>query len=210
MACRWWRSSRTTPSVSPDVGREASPDILKLYRETGAMREGHFLLASGQHTRYFFQSATVMQYPESAASLGEAIAGKWSDVGVDFVIGPAMGGIVLAALTAQKLGARALFAEKPSAGQGDRMFIREGMPVTPGERFLAVEDVVSTGGSVSKAIAAAERAGGICVGVSAVIDRNDGRTEFQYPYKPLTALLVEAHMPAVCPLCREGVPLEKI
>lgn len=183
-------------------------DILGLYERTGAMRTGHFLLASGGHTDRFFQSATVMQFPDIAKSLGEAIAAKWKDVRLDFVIGPAMGGVVLASVTAQCLGVRALFAEK--SGTGESMFIRPGMTVHPGERFLAVEDVVTTGGSVTKAIRAAESLGGVCVGVSSVIDRNEGETPFPYPYRPLTTLRVVTYDPAACPLCRRGAPLQKI
>ena len=182
--------------------------ILKMYEDTGAMRTGHFLLASGGHTDRFFQSATVMQFPDSARKLGECIAGLWQDVSVDFVIGPAMGGVVLAAVTAQFLGVRALFAEKDPSGSA--MFIRPGMTVRRGERFLAVEDVVTTGGSVMKAIRAAEAAGGECVGVSSVIDRNEGETPFPYEYRPLTSLRVVTFDPETCPLCRRGVPLEKI
>ncbi|HKI58835.1 MAG TPA: orotate phosphoribosyltransferase [Trueperaceae bacterium] len=186
----------------------ASMDILETYRRTGAMRTGHFLLASGGHTDRFFQSATVMQFPDAAQTLGRAIAEKWAEEAIDFVIGPAMGGVVLAAVTAQFLGVRALFAEK--AAHGESMFIRPGMTVRQGERFLAVEDVVTTGGSVTKAIRAAEAAGAVCVGVSSVIDRNDGATPFAYPYRPLATLTVITYDPEDCPLCRRGVPLEKI
>lgn len=186
----------------------ARNDILAMYEETGAMRTGHFLLASGGHTDRFFQSATVMQFPDSARRLGECIAGLWPETSVDFVIGPAMGGVVLAAITAQFLGVRALFAEKDPSGAG--MFIRPGMTVRRGERFLAVEDVVTTGGSVMKAIRAAEAEGGVCVGVSSVIDRNGGETPFPYPYRPVTSLRVVTFEPEDCPLCRRGVPLEKI
>lgn len=189
-------------------GDAETMDILETYRRTGAMRTGHFLLASGGHTDRFFQSATVMQFPDAARRLGRAIAELWSNVDIDFVIGPAMGGVVLAAVTAQFLGARALFAEKTEDGKA--MYIRPGMSVRAGERFLAVEDVVTTGGSVRKAIRAAEAAGGTCVGVSSVIDRNEGTTPFEFPYRPLTSLRVVTYDPADCPLCRRGVPLEKI
>lgn len=190
------------------TGGAGTMDILATYERTGAMRTGHFLLASGGHTDRFFQSATVMQFPDAARALGQAIAERWSSEAIDFVIGPAMGGVVLAAVTAQFLGVRALFAEK--AGDGVTMFIRPGMTVRAGERFLAVEDVVTTGASVIKAIRAAESAGAVCVGLSSVIDRNEGTTPFAYPYRPLTTLRVVTYDPDDCPLCRRGVPLEKI
>ncbi len=185
-----------------------SDEVFELYRQTGAMRQGHYLLASGGHTDVFFQSAAVMQHPDIAQRFGKAIADGWRDAAVDFVIGPAVGGILLAAVTAQHLGARALFAEK--SADPSRMLIRPGLTVNAGERFLAVEDVVTTGASVLRAIRAAEALGARCVGLGAIIDRNEGNTDVSYPYRPLASLRVEQFSADSCPLCARGVPLLKI
>ena len=128
-------------------------DVLSLYRQAGAFHEGHFLLASGRHSPYFLQSTTLLQYPQHTAVLGAALAEKLRAFSTpDFVIGPAMGGVVLAYEVARHLGTRALFAEKDGAGG---MKIREAFSVLPGQTFVAVEDVLTTGGSVLKAVRAA-------------------------------------------------------
>lgn len=135
-----------------------SLDILDLYRQAGAYHEGHFLLASGRHSPKFLQSTTVLQYPQYTEQIGRALAGALRGAGIDaqLVIGPAMGGVVLAYETARHYGTRAIFAEKD--GQGG-MKIREAFTLQPGETFVAVEDVLTTGGSVLKAVRAAEAAG---------------------------------------------------
>ena len=123
-------------------------DVLELYRSCGAYLEGHYLLASGRHSPKFLQSLKVMQHPEHADALGTALAEQFEGISVDFVIGPAMGGVVLSHTVARALGARALFAEKDGRGE---MEVRSAFGVAAGERFLAVEDVVTTGASLSKA-----------------------------------------------------------
>lgn len=182
-------------------------DVLEMYRESGALLTGHFLLKSGKHSPYFLQSAAVFQYPRHARVLGEALARRFADLEVDFVIGPAIGGVILAYVVAEGLGARALFAEKDGKGG---MFIRPGLVVGPGERFLAVEDVVTTGGSVRRAIEAAEARGAELVGVGAVVDRSQHPLDFGVPFRALARFPVEAYDPAECPLCRRGEPLMKV
>lgn len=147
-------------------------DVLELYRQAGAFHEGRFLLASGRHSPYFFQSTTLLQYPQYTSQLGAALAQQLRerDIAPNFVIGPAMGGVVLAYEVARNLeaGTRALFAEKD--GQGG-MQIRSAFTVKPGQTFVAVEDVLTTGGSVLKAVKAAEAYGANCVGIACIIDR---------------------------------------
>ncbi|BDG17085.1 orotate phosphoribosyltransferase [Thermus brockianus] len=182
-------------------------EVLDLYRRTGALLEGHFLLRSGVHSPLFLQSAALLQHPLYAEAVGEALGKLFEDEKVDFVIGPAMGGVILAFVVARALGARALFAEKD--GQGG-MTIRKGLTLNPGERFLAVEDVVTTGESVRKAIRAAEARGAVCVGVGAIVDRSGGQAAFGVPFRALARLQVPQYPPEACPLCREGVPLEEV
>ncbi len=182
-------------------------DVLQMYRETGALLEGHFLLRSGWHSPRFLQSATLMQHPLYAEAVGEGIAGLFEDLDVDFVIGPAMGGVVLAFVTAKHLGSRALFAEKDPQGG---MYVREGLTIRPGERFLAVEDVITSGGSVRRAIAAAQAKGAECVAVGAIVDRSGGQAGFGVPLRALTTLEFPTYDGADCPLCRAGVPLQEV
>lgn len=178
-----------------------------MYRETGALLEGHFLLRSGRHSPKFLQSTTLMQHPLYAEAMGEGIAGLFEDLDVDFVIGPAMGGVVLAFVTAKHLGTRALFAEKEPQGG---MYVREGLTIHPGEKFLAVEDVITTGGSVQRAIAAARAKGAECIAVGAIVDRSGGQADFGVPFRALTTLEFPTYDPADCPLCKAGVPLQEV
>ncbi|RDI95309.1 orotate phosphoribosyltransferase [Meiothermus sp. QL-1] len=182
-------------------------DVLELYRKTGALLEGHFLLRSGRHSPRFLQSTTLLQHPLYAEAVGQALAGLFEELSVDFVVGPAMGGVVLAFVTAKALGARALFAEKDGMGG---MRVREGLTIHPGERFLAVEDVVTTGASVQQAIRAAEAKGARCVAVGAIVDRSGGRAEFGVPFRALLELDFPTYAPASCPLCQRGIPLEEV
>ena len=178
-------------------------DILNVYRETGAYLEGHFLLASGRHSPKFLQSTTVLQYPQHAETIGAALAEKLEDTNPAFVIGPAMGGVVLAHTVAKALGCRALFAEKDGAGG---MKVREAFHIDEGEPFVAVEDVVTTGGSLRKAIAAAEAEGGSCVSVGCIVDRGTSEMELV----SLEHLSFSTYPADACPLCAEGVPLEDV
>lgn len=182
-------------------------DVLSLYRDAGAYLEGHFLLASGRHSEAFLQSTTLFQFPQHVEAVGAALAETFADVDAAFVIGPAMGGVVLAHTVARALGTRALFAEKDNRGQ---MMLREAFEVVPGERFIAVEDVMTTGGSLKKAIAAAEARGGVCVGVGCVIDR--GLAEFSAGLEPraLARLDISTYPPDNCPLCDQNIPLEDV
>jgi orotate phosphoribosyltransferase len=159
------------------------------------------------HSPLFLQSAALLQHPLYAEAVGEALGRLFEDQGVDFVIGPAIGGVVLSFVVARALGARALFAEKD--GQGG-MFIRKGLLVNPKDRFLAVEDVVTTGESVRRAIRAAEARGAVLVGVGALVDRSGGQAEFGVPFRALARLEVPQYAPEACPLCRAGLPLEEV
>lgn len=171
------------------------------------MLEGHFLLRSGRHSPKFLQSTTLLQHPIYAEAVGQALGELFEDLKIDFVIGPAMGGVVLAFVTAKALGVRALFAEKDGEGG---MRVREGLTIQPGDSFLAVEDVLTTGGSVQRAIQAAEALGAKCVAVGAIVDRSGGRAEFGVPYRSLTRLDFPTYAPDSCPLCQRGVPLQEV
>lgn len=181
-------------------------DVLNLYKETGAYLEGHFLLASGRHSPKFLQSTTVLQYPQHAESIGAALARKLAetlDGAPAFALGPALGGVVLAHTVAKELGCRALFAEKDGAGG---MKIREAFDIAGGETFVAVEDVVTTGGSLQRSISAAEAEGGTCVGVGCIIDRGTS----DMTLTALETLSFPTYPADDCPLCAQGVPLEDI
>lgn len=182
-------------------------DVLALYRAAGAYLEGHFLLASGRHAPKFLQSTTVLQHPEHAERIGRGLADLYAGERPDFVIGPAMGGVVLAFVVAKAFACRALFAEKDGSGG---MVVREALTVRSGERFLAVEDVATTGGSLLQAAAAAEARGGLCLGVGLIVDRGQARFPAGLSVRSLVRLEFESYPANDCPLCRQNLPLEKV
>ena len=181
-----------------------------MYRTCGALHEGHFLLASGRHSPTFLQSTTVLQWPQLAGQLGEAIAGRVRDAGLapSFVIGPAMGGVTLAYEVARHLKARALFAEKDGKGG---MTVRDAFQIAPQEPFLAVEDVLTTGGSVLKALGAARARGGVPLAVACIVDRRSqpGPLSGQ-PLLALERLPFETYAPEELPAWLAARPLREI
>jgi len=186
-------------------------DVLALYREAGAYHEGHFLLASGRHSPKFLQSTTLLQYPHLTERIGQALAGALREAGLSAptVVGPAMGGVVLAYEVARHLpGARAIFAEKDGVGG---MKVREAFTVAPGEAFVAVEDVLTTGGSVLKAVRAVEALGGRCVAIACIVDRRREEGPLEgYPLVSLTRLTFDTYAPDEVPEWLARVPLQEI
>ena len=180
--------------------------ILETFREAGALLEGHFLLSSGLHSPKYLQCALVLQDPARAERLCSRLARAFADDRVETVVGPAMGGILVAYELARALGARAIFAEREEG----RMRLRRGFRIEPGQRVLLAEDVVTTGGSLREVLALAREAGAEVVGVAALVDRTSGRDPgFGMPLTALVQLDVPTHVPEECPLCREGVPVVK-
>jgi orotate phosphoribosyltransferase len=180
-------------------------EVVALLQRHGALQQGHFLLSSGMHSSHYVQCALLLQYPELTARICAALAEPFRGVGVQVVVGPAVGAVVLAYETARQLGARALWAERSEG----KLTLRRSFRVEPGERVLVVEDVVTTGGSAREVALLAEEAGASVVGVAAVVDRSAGNHGLRWRFEPLARLEVEAYLPPLCPLCREGLPLVK-
>jgi len=180
--------------------------VLEAFREAGALLEGHFLLTSGLHSPKYLQCALVLQDPERAERLCRELARAVAGREIQCVVGPAIGGIIVAYEMARALGSRAIFAERVDG----RMVLRRGFAIEPGERVMLVEDVVTTGGSLREVKDLVTAAGANVVAVAALVDRTSGRESGLVV--PLTALLeidVPTYSPEECPLCRAGVPLVK-
>lgn len=175
--------------------------VIELFKEAGALLEGHFVYASGRHGRHFFQAARVLQYTRITEELCRALAEKFADDKVDLVIGPATGGIVLAYETARHLNCRAAFTEKDGDG---RMALKRGFRLTPGTRVLMVEDITTTGGSVKKSIDHLRSRGADIVGVGVLIDRSGGEARFDCRFEPLARFTLESWPPDSCSLCKAG------
>jgi orotate phosphoribosyltransferase len=173
---------------------------LELYEKTGALLRGHFRLTSGLHSDIYLQSALVLQYPEHAAALGSALAAAFRADGVQTVLAPAIGGIIVAHEVARALGVRALFSER----EGGTMRLRRGFALAAGERCLVVEDVITTGGSTREVVACVEEHAGAVVGVGSLIDRSGGAAAFKVKRTALATVNATAWPPETCPLCKTG------
>ncbi len=181
-------------------------EILDVFRECGAFLQGHFLLSSGLHSVGYLQCALVCQRPDICSDLCRQLAGRFRDTRVDVVVGPALGGIVLAYELARALGARGIFMERD---EKDRMILRRGFALAAGERALVAEDVMTTGGSAAAVVGQVEAAGAEVVGIACIVDRGGAR-RFQGRRVESVVKLELATYPADdCPLCREERPLVK-
>lgn len=181
----------------PELSRK---DIEELLKKRGVLLEGHFLLASGRHSARYYEKFRILEHPEDADRLCAQMAGHFKGSGIDLVVGPTTGGIILAFTVARHLGIRALYAEKSPEGRG---FFR-GMALAPGERVLVVDDVLTTGGSVKATIAAVGRSGGKLQGIGVLIDRSDVPLDLGAPLFSLYRQVVESFSPEDCPLCKAG------
>jgi len=180
-------------------------DVLHLFRTSGALLEGHFRLTSGLHSERYLQSALVLQYPEFAAALGEALAKRTHHLQATTVLSPALGGIVIGQEVARSLGIRALFAERENGA----LTLRRGFALGPSDRVLVVEDVITTGGSTMETARVAEAAGAHVPGAAAIVDRSSSSSSLQLPLQALLRLEVATYPPDDCPLCAQGLPLVK-
>lgn len=179
--------------------------LLEEMKRTAALLEGHFLLSSGLHSPQYMQCAKLLQYPAVAERVGLALGELVRDYDVDVVAAPAIGGILVAHEAARALGVRGVFSER----EGGVMTFRRGLDIGRGERVAAVEDVVTTGGSMKETIRAALERGAEVVVTGCIVDRSGGKAELGYPLKSLLRVTIPTFQPEHCPLCRDGVPLVK-
>jgi orotate phosphoribosyltransferase len=169
------------------IARMTNAEALQIFRETGALLEGHFILRSGLHSRQYFQCALALQQMPVVERLGAALAGQVRALGAVTVISPAMGGLVIGQEVARQLRCRFIFAEKEEG----RLALRRGFKIAPGEKMLVVEDVVTKGGRVQETLEIVRSHGGVPVGVAMVVDRSDGGVALGVPLFSLIQLHVE-------------------
>lgn len=180
-------------------------DVIDIFRRTGALLEGHFLLSSGLHSPGYMQCALVLQHPAHAEACGAAIAERVRGLGIQTVLSPALGGIVIGQEVGRALGVRAIFAER----QDGRLVLRRGFTLAAGERVLVVEDVVTTGGSTRETIDVARGRGAEIVAAAAIVDRSGGNPGLPVPFHALAAVALPTYDPGACPLCQAGSPAIK-
>lgn len=181
-------------------------EVLAIFRETGALLEGHFILRSGLRSPAFFQCARVCEHLHHVSSLAEVMLDKLGKVPFDTVVSPAMGGLVIGQEVARQAQARFLFVEKKADGA---LEMRRGFRLRPSEKVLVVEDVVTRGGRVDEtlAIVAAQEAEAVAVAV--VVDRSEGRAQFPVPLTSVLAMSFPTYDPANLPPELAALPPEK-
>jgi len=170
-------------------------EVLQVFRDTGALLDGHFILRSGLHSRQFFQCALALQQMPVVERLGGAMAARLRGLGATTVIAPAMGGLVIGQEVARQLGLRFIFAEKEEG----KLVLRRGFKLAAGEKTLVVEDVVTKGGRVQETMDIVRAHGGEVVGVGMLVDRSNGGVDLGVPRVSLIALQVETFDPAQLP-----------
>jgi orotate phosphoribosyltransferase len=175
-------------------------EVIKIFKDTGALLEGHFKLTSGLHSATYFQCAKVLQYPWHAETLCREIAEHFKNTNIKTVVSPAVGGIVFGQEIARLLGVRAIFAERVEK----QMSLRRGFDISPGERILLAEDVTTTGGSVKEVMSLVQERGAEIAAVTSVVDRSGGQAQFGVPYFSLFQMDVTNYDPENCPMCKAG------
>jgi orotate phosphoribosyltransferase len=183
----------------------SAAEFFRLLEETGALHTGHFLLSSGRHSPQYIQCAQLLQHPDLAALACTTLGDRFRSARPELVIGPAMGGIIVAHEVGRALSARVLFAERVDG----RFALRRLFEIDRGERVLIVEDVVTTGGSIHEVADLVMRAGGEIVGMCALVDRTGGASVFPMRFESLIALTVPTFAASDCPQCAEGAPVNK-
>jgi orotate phosphoribosyltransferase len=179
--------------------------VLQVFRDTGALLEGHFILRSGLHSRQFFQCALALQQMPVVEKLGAALAAKVRPFGAVTVVAPAMGGLVIGQEVARQLGVRFIFVEKEEG----RLVLRRGFKIAADEKILVVEDVVTKGGRVQETLDIVRAHGGDVAGAAAIVDRSNGAVNFGVPFQSLIALKVEAFEPDKLPPELAKIPAVK-
>jgi orotate phosphoribosyltransferase len=177
-------------------------NIEEILNKTGAIKKGHFKLASGNHSQYYFQAQSMLQYPDYASDIGNRIAALWRKEEIQTVVSLAIGGIVIGQEVARSLGIRHIFLERKDT----KFSLRRGFSLEKGEKILLIEDVITTGGSLKEAISIITPLGAEIVGITAIVVR--GNPSFTYTLKHLYSIDWPKYSEEECPFCKEGIPLQ--
>lgn len=181
-------------------------EILDIFRNTGALLEGHFILRSGLRSGHFFQCARVCEHLDQVSRLAAMMIEKLpADLEVKTVLAPAMGGLVIGQEVARQMGKRFIFAEK----QEDKLTLRRGFKLGDGEPVLIVEDVITRGGRVQEAIDIVESHGGKVVAITLLVDRSAGKVSFTAPHIPLMVMDFPTYAPDALPPELQAIPAIK-
>ena len=182
-------------------------EVMKKFEQAGAIQKGHFRLTSGVHSDTYIQCAQVMQHPEFMHNLCSELGKKFRGDDIDVIVGPAIGGIIMAHVMARVLGpwVRAIFTER----ENGKMTLRRSFEINQGEKVLVVEDVTTTGSSVREVMDIVKSRQGKVVGVGVLIDRSGGKVNFGVKTEKLLTVDIKTYLPEECPLCKKGIPAAK-
>ena len=187
-------------------------DTISLLKQSGALLEGHFLLSSGRHGDRYFQCARLLQYPDRAAAALAEVAEKLradmkaGKLHIDAIVGPAMGGIIVAYELGRQLGLPAFFTERDESGA---MTLRRGFEAEAGQHILIAEDVVTTAKSSGESARVLEKGGAKIAALACIVDRRAAGVEVAWPFYPACRVEAGNWDAAECELCKKGVPLVK-
>jgi orotate phosphoribosyltransferase len=179
--------------------------ITDIFIKTEALMKGHFILTSGRHSPTYFQCAKVLQYPEYLTLFAEELIEQFKGLDINSVISPAVGGIVIGTEIGRQLGLRTIFTERKDG----IMKLRRGFEVKAGEKFLIVEDVITTGGSIKEVIALVEHNGGVVVGVTTIVDRSNGKVKLHKNQKTLLEMEAISYAEEEIPESLKSIPIKK-
>lgn len=186
-----------------------SIDLEQLFVESGALKTGHFLLASGRHSDRYLEKFDLLRQPRTTSEVLRPLAERLQSADIDVVVGPTTGGILLAFELARQLGVPAAYAERAGEGLSGRVFKR-GTTFEPGARVFLVDDILTTGGSIAETLNALAEHPVEVIGIAVLADRSGGSVRFgDIPSTALLTLDIESWDADQCPLCRRGVPLVK-
>jgi orotate phosphoribosyltransferase, Thermus family len=180
-------------------------EIREMFKAAGAIKEGHFLLASGLHSPVYWEKFRILQYPHYTEKLCHLIAQHFGDQKIELVAGPTTGGIIISFETARQMGLRGIFAEK----EGEIRVFRRDFNITPGERVLIVDDILTTGSSIRETMSAVNKLGGVVVGIGVLVDRSQGEVDFGVPLFSCLNAPTVTYPAEECPLCATHIPLVK-
>ena len=180
-------------------------EMERIFKQTGLMLEGHFLLTSGRHSNRYMQCAKLFQYPEYSEMICKDLADRFAGQKIDMVVGPAVGGIIMSYEMERQFKVPNIFAERENGA----MTLRRGFSIPEGAKVLVVEDVVTTGGSVREVMDIVAEAKAEVVGVCVVVDRSGGKIDFGVPFEAAYETEIQSYEPSQCPLCEQGLELVK-
>ena len=180
-------------------------EMERIFKETGLMLEGHFLLTGGRHSNRYMQCAKLFQYPVYSEMICKDLAKRFEGQQIDLVVGPAVGGIIMSYEMARQINVPNIFAER----ENGNMTLRRGFTIPKGAKVLVVEDVVTTGGSVREVMDIVANSEAEVVGVCVVVDRSGGKIDFGVPFFAAYETEIQSYEPSQCPLCEQGLELVK-